>query len=350
MAEERQLRVSPTPHLSAELTTSRMMGDVLVALIPVGMAALVLFRWQALMVSVLCVASCVATEFIFTVCRKKPSSLGDLSAVVTGLILAFSVPPSLPPFACIIGSVVAVGVAKMLFGGLGSNVFNPAMVGRAFLMICFGQLMTTWHAPQVNDISGIYAETKATPLAAAKFIESDKKKALEEVFPQAYEKSLDVRAGEQKVLADLLLGSTAGSLGETSALAILIGGAYLLLRKTISYQITVGMLLAILVMSALGHWMSPERVMAPLGHLFAGGAMFGAFFIATDPVSSPLSGLGRWIFGLGVGILVMIIRMLSGYPEGVMFAVLIMNTVGPLLDRWTVSAPLGAKVKASASG
>lgn len=349
MAEERQLRVSPTPHLSAELTTSRMMGDVLIAIIPVGIAAIVFFRWDALRVSILCVASCVATEFVFNLCRKKANSLGDLSAVVTGLILAFSVPSSLPSFACIIGSVVAVGVAKMLFGGLGSNVFNPAMVGRAFLMICFGQLMTTWHAPEVNDISGIYAKTGATPLAAAKFIETDREKALEEVSEEEYEKSLDVRAGEQGVLADLFLGSTGGSLGETSALAILIGGVYLLLRRTISYQITVGMLLAILVISALGHWMAPERVMAPVAHLFAGGAMFGAFFIATDPVSSPLSGLGRWIFGLGIGILVMIIRMLSGYPEGVMFAVLIMNAVGPMLDRWTVSAPLGAKVKAGAS-
>ena len=347
MAQERQLRVSPTPHLSAQLTTSRMMSDVLIALIPVGVAALILFRWQALKVSILCVASCVATEFVFNLCRKKANSLGDLSAVVTGLILAFSVPPSLPPFACIIGSVVAVGIAKMLFGGLGSNIFNPAMVGRAFLMICFGQLMTTWHAPQVQDMAGIYAKTQATPLAAVKFIESDEAKALKEVSRDAYEKSMEVRAGQSVVLADLFLGSTAGSLGETSALAILIGGAYLLLRKTISYQITVGMLLAILGMSALGHWLAPERVMAPAAHLFAGGAMFGAFFIATDPVSSPLSNLGRWFFGLGVGVLVMIIRIFSGYPEGVMFAVLIMNAVAPLLDRWTVSAPLGSKVKAA---
>ena len=346
MAEEKQLHVGPTPHLSAKLTTSRMMADVLIALIPVTVTATILFGLRSLQVPLICVATCVVTEMIFNFCRKKPNSLGDFSAVVTGLILAFSLPPTLPWFACVIGSVVAIGIAKMLFGGLGSNIFNPAMVGRAFLMICFGQLMTTWTPPVIEGYAGIHATTTATPLAIAKFTESDKLKALEEVSAHEYDISLQVRAGKPIILCDLFRGAVAGSLGETSALAILIGGVYLLIRKTISYQITLGMLGAILVFATLGHYFSPDTVMNPLAHLFAGGAMFGAFFIATDPVSSPLSNTGRWIFGIGTGSLVMLIRIFSGYPEGVMFAVLIMNAVAPLLDRWTSPTPLGAKLKA----
>ena len=325
------------------------MLDVIIALIPVMVAAIVVFGFAALRVVLLCVAGSVATELLFNLCRKKSNSLTDFSAVLSGLILAFSVPPDLPAFACLIGAAVAVGIGKMIFGGLGSNIFNPAMVGRAFLMICFGQLMTTWSPPQVCEMAGIYATTRATPLAAAKFIESDKQKALEEVSPDQYEKSVQVRSGQSVVIADLFLGSVAGSIGETSTLAILLGGAYLLFRKTISYQITAGMLAAILIGTAVGHYLAPELVMHPLAQLFAGGAMFGAFFIATDPVSSPLSATGRWAFGIGVGALVVIIRVFSGYPEGVMFAVLIMNALAPLLDRWTVSAPLGAKVKTAAA-
>ncbi|NIA07052.1 MAG: RnfABCDGE type electron transport complex subunit D [Actinobacteria bacterium] len=345
MAQENKLQVGPSPHVRAELGTSRMMLDVIIALIPVTVAAAVLFRWETLRVPLLCVATCIITELIFNLCQKKPNSLNDFSAVITGLILAFSVPPTLPSFACVIGSVVAVGIGKMIFGGLGSNIFNPAMVGRAFLMICFGQMMTTWNAPAVNNAAGIYATTKATPLAAAKFIESDEKKALQEVSKAEYEKSLEVRSGQQAVINDLFLGRVGGSLGETSGLAILIGGVYLLLRKTISYQIPLGMIGSILIIAGVGYYISPQNVMHPLGQLLAGGAMFGAFFIATDPVSSPLSSKGRWMFGIGLGTLVMVIRIFSGYPEGVMFAVLIMNAVAPLLDRWTVAKPLGAKTK-----
>ena len=348
MAKETQLHVGPTPHVSAPLTTSRMMADVLIALIPITVTATILFGWRTLQVPLICVATSVLTEMIFNFCRKKPNSLGDCSAVITGLILAFSVPPTLPWFACVIGSVVAVGIAKMLFGGLGSNIFNPAMVGRAFLMICFGQLMTTWTPSVIEGTAGIDATTKATTLAIAKFTESDRTRALDEVSPEEYNTSLQVRSGTPAVLYDLSIGTVGGSLGETSALAILIGGIYLLWRKTISYQITLGMIGAILVFAGLAHYFSPQQVMHPLGHLLAGGAMFGAFFIATDPVSSPLSNTGRWIFGIGTGTLVMVIRIFSGYPEGVMFAVLIMNAVAPLLDRWTVPAPLGAKIKAAA--
>lgn len=349
MSKSQQLHVSPSPHVKAELTTTRMMLDVIIALVPVTVAAAFFFRWQTLRVPLVCVATCLITELICNLCRRKPYSLNDYSAVVTGLILAFSVPPTLPTFVCIIGSAVAVGIGKMLFGGLGSNIFNPAMVGRAFVMICFGQLMTTWTPAQVDNFARIYATTKATPLAAAKFIESDRAKALQEVTEAQYEKSLQVRSGQPEVISDLFLGSTAGCLGETSALAILIGGVYLLFRRTISYQIPLGMLAAILIIAGLGHYFAPDKIMHPLAHLFAGGAMFGAFFIATDPVSSPLSGTGRWIFGIGLGALVMVIRIFSGYPEGVMFAVLIGNALAPLLDRWTVNPPLGAKVK-TASG
>ena len=205
MAEEKQLHVSPGPHARAKLSASRMMVDVLIGLIPVAVAAGILFGWEAVRVTVLCVGTCVVTEVIFNFCRKKPNSLGDFSAVVTGLILAFSVPPTLPSFACVIGSAVAIGIAKMLFGGLGSNIFNPAMVGRAFLMICFGPLMTTWTGAGVDDAAKIYATTKATPLAVAKFTESDRSKALEEVSLEEYEKSLEVRSGKGVVLFDLFI-------------------------------------------------------------------------------------------------------------------------------------------------
>jgi electron transport complex protein RnfD len=312
-AEEHVLRLQPSPHLSDRATTRRLMFDVLVALVPVLVAAVYFFGLTAVRVVVLSLIGCLGTEYIFNLIRKKPNSLFDCSATITAIILAFSLPPDLPAFAVILGSVAAIGIGKMLFGGLGQNVFNPAMVGRAFLMAAFPVLMTTWTVPAD-------AVSQATPLAQIK--PGDLSRALP--------------AG-----IDLLIGNTGGSLGETSVVALLIGAVYLLVRRAIDVSIPFGILGAAVVFSGIAYWVAPGKFVNPMFHLGAGALVFGAFFIATDPVSSPLPKTGRWIYGAGIGVLTMLIRQFGTYPEGVMFSILTMNALAPLISRWTMPKPLG---------
>jgi len=332
------LRVSCAPHISKPLSTRIVMIDVIIALVPAMAAAGYYFRIYALILIPICCLSAVATEWLCNKIRKKPDSLGDFSAVVTGIILALSVPPSLPIWAAIIGSCFAIAIGKMVFGGLGSNIFNPAMVGRAFLTACFGMLMTTWTVPatiaptmpRIAADNTIHARTQATPLAWSKQAIKDKTgaKVVNEQFEAAF------------------TGEVGGCLGETSALALLIGGLYLLIRRTINWRISFAVLASAFVCSAIGYLTDDAAYISPLTHLTSGGILLCAFFIATDPVTAPLTRKGMWIFGIGVGTITMLIRIVGEYPEGVMYAVLLMNAVTPLIDRLCKRIPAGGKPSA----
>lgn len=318
------LEVAPGPHLhTTALSTRRMMADVLIALVPLIVVALAVFRMGAVRQLVVCTVAALVAEYLFNTMRKKPFSLGDGSAAITGVILALSLPGTAPWYVGAIGSFAAIGLGKVVFGGLGQNIFNPAMVGRAFVMIAFPAAVGA--SAYVDASAVVEAVTRATPLTALK------------------------QEGLPTTLMDLFLGNTNGSLGETSALACLIGGLYLCLRRTASWEIPAGVIAAVGVIAGLMNLTDLQAHWTVLHHILGGALLFGAFFIATDPVSSPLTPKGKWIFGAGVGALVMLLRKLSGYPEGVMFAVLIMNALVPLINRWTIPVPVGGPVPAPKS-
>lgn len=311
------IHVSPSPHLSGtDVTTRKMMRDVLLGLIPVILTALYVFRWYAVKQLMICVVSCLVAEALFLKMRNKNPTLQDLSATVTGVILALSLPGTAPWYIGVIASVVAIGIGKIVFGGLGMNIFNPAMVGRAFVMISFAGAMG---APGYEAVqSTVDVITRATPMDAFK------------------------QTGVVEPMSSLFWGLTNGSLGETSAAACLLGGLYLCIRRTASWEIPAGVISVAAVLAGITNLLHPDSQWTVLHHLLGGSLLFGAFFIATDPVSSPLTPKGKFIFGAGVGFFIMVLRLFSGYPEGVMFAVLLMNGVTPLINHYTIPRPLGA--------
>ncbi len=311
------IHVSPSPHLADQaLTTQRIMLDVVIGLAPVVLMALYMFRLYAVKQLAICVISCLAAEALFARMRGRAVPLKDCSALVTGIILALSLPGPAPWYVGVIASFVAIGIGKAIFGGIGMNIFNPAMVGRAFVMIAFASALAASGYQDVN--SSIDAVTQATPL---------------DTFKQT---------GVVTPLAALFLGLTNGSLGETSALACLIGGIYLCIRRSASWEIPAGVIGAAAVLGGIANLVDMDSGWTVLHHLCGGSLLFGAFFIATDPCSSPLTPKGKFIFGLGVGGFIMLLRLFSGYPAGVMFAVLLMNCLTPLINRWTIPRPLGA--------
>jgi electron transport complex protein RnfD len=316
------IHVAPGPHLfSGALTTRKMMFDVLLALLPVVAASLCVFRLYTLIQLAIGVASAMAAEAVFTRMRGRAAPLRDGSAAVTGAILALSLPATAPWYVGAVGAIAGIGIGKVIFGGVGNNVFNPAMLGRAFSLIAFpAALGASAYVVPGSHLDGL---THATPLTALK------------------------QLGQTTGLLPLFLGTTNGSIGETSALACLAGGAYLCARRTASWEIPAGVIAAAVAISLLVGGPAGWTV---LHELSSGALLFGAFYIATDPVSSPLTPRGKFIFGLGVGALVMLIRKLSGYPEGVMFAVLIMNAVVPLINRWTIPVPVGGPVPEKKTG
>lgn len=318
---EPRIEVSPGPHIAnASRTTRRMMLDVLIALAPVTAMSIYIFRWHAILHITIGILGCTLFESLFARMRGKPNPIGDLSAAVTGVILALSLPWSAPWYVSFIGSLVAVGIGKVVFGGLGQNIFNPAMVGRAFVMVCFPAALGAAAYQMAGDGAAIV--TQATPLTAAK------------------------QLGQSTPLWPLFVGTVNGSLGETSALACILGGLYLCFRRTAAWEIPLGIIATVAVLGGVQNLANPAADWTVLHHLAGGALLFGAFFIATDPVSSPLSPRGRLIFGIGIGAIVMLLRLYSGYPEGVMYAVLLLNGATPLIDRYTIPRPVGGPVPA----
>lgn len=311
------LLVTPSPHLHSPDSVPNAMRDVLLALCPALLAALYFFRLPALIVIVACVASAYAAEIVCLKVMKREVT-GESSAIITGLLLAFCVPPALPVWMAALGSIFAIVIAKHLFGGLGQNIFNPALIGRAFLLASFPVAMTTWSSP----LDGV---TTASPLGIMK-------EATGQALPS---------------VSQLFLGTVSGSIGETSALAILLGGAYLLYRGHIDWRIPGSFLGTVFILTAIVGISKGQGLSYPLFHLCSGGLLLGAFFMATDWVTSPVTKLGRILFGTGCGLLVVLIRLKGGYPEGVAYSILLMNVVTPLLDRYTRARVFG-RVKSHA--
>lgn len=296
------------------------MYAVIISLLPAVFVSFYYFRWKAAALYITCLLACLITEALFLWLRKKPiNGLWDGSAIITALLLAMVLPPSLPLDSAAIGSVVAIALGKQVFGGLGHNIFNPALVGRAFLQTAFPVAMTTWSPPATLSVN---AATFATPLGNLKFENA-------------------VTEGTLTPLRELLFGNIGGSLGETSALALLIGAAFLLYKKAIDWRIPAGIITTLLLFTGI-FWLADSGKYAPPSfHLLAGGLIIGAFFMATDMVSSPVTSLGTWIYAVGIGLMVGLIRLFGGYPEGVMYAILFMNTFVPLLNRYTRPRILG---------
>ena len=355
--------VATSPHLQDKsFTTRRMMVDVLIALLPVVAWSIYMYRQYAVQQILVCVATGCLTELLFATARGKKFSLTDGSAAVTGIILAMSFPWSTPIHVAMIASAVAIAIGKMVFGGVGMNLFNPAMVGRAFVMLAFASALGS--AGYIGDGGKTVEDpAKAMPWLAAQNAlpqqyavatkdKAGKVEAVSAATPMSAWKSRQAAAVKGKTAGfvttehSLFVGNHIGSLGEVSAIACLLGGLFLLIRRTAAWQIPLGVLVGAGLIGGILQVMDPSSPWT-VGHVLCSGAMlFGAFFIATDPVSSPLTPKGRFIFGLGLGLLIMMIRKLSGYPEGVMFAVLLMNAVVPLINRWTIPAPFGAEKKA----
>ena len=321
------LGVAPGPHIASPRSTRSVMADVLIALAPAFVIGCYVFRWYAVQQVGLCVVSCVVFEALWQKLRGRAQTIGDLSAAVTGVILGMSIPWTAPWYVAVVGSGAAILIAKMLFGGLGSNIFNPAMARRAFLQACFAGQMTTYFMKGAEKALPVLADTVSspTPMAAGKFLEPEKFEAL------------------GITLRDLAIGTVNGSVGETSAIACIIGGLYLVIRRTAGWRIPLAMPVGAAVVAGLSQRFDPSARLNVGHHLLGGGMLFGAAFIVTDPATSPLSKRGRWIYGAGVGVLVMLIRLFASVPEGVMYSVLVMNTTVPLIDRWTVPRPVGGR-------
>ncbi len=309
-----KLLVAPSPHVHSSESTSRIMRDVVIALLPALAVSVIYFGIDALVVTMVSILSCVLFEYLIQkFLIKGACTICNYSAVVTGILLGFNLPASLPLWIVVIGSLIAIGVAKMTYGGLGKNPFNPALVGRVFLLIAYPAQMTVF--PAVDGFSG------ATPLAAVKTLM----------------KSSEVSLGAVN-LQDMLLGSIPGSLGEVSALCLILGGVYLLYRKVISWHIPVAVLGTMVIMALANTLMAGGTGLVllemPLVHILAGGALLGSIYMATDYSTSPMTHKGMLIYGVGIGFITMWIRLNGAYPEGMSFAILIMNACVPLINKY----------------
>ena len=306
-----KLIISPSPHIHSGDSVSKKMQQVFIALVPAYLAGLYFFGIGALIISFTAMISCVVFEYVIQrfIIKGSPT-IADGSALLTGILLSFNLPSNLPVWIVIVGSLVAIGIAKMTFGGLGNNPFNPALVGRVFLLISFPAAMTTWPKPIPFNMAYLDAVTAATPLAVLKG-----------------------QSPEIPSTLNLFLGNMGGSMGEVSALALLIGFAYLLIKKTITWHIPISIFLTVFVFTAILHYADPDAFIAtPVFHLLTGGLMLGAIFMATDYVTSPMTKTGMLIYGVGIGLITVIIRVFGSYPEGVSFAILIMNAFTPLIN------------------
>jgi electron transport complex protein RnfD len=322
----KKLLVSPSPHIHAAVSTKSLMRDVVIALSPAALVSVVFYGWAMLSVLAVSVASCILLEYLITKYLLKQScTICDWSAAVTGVLLALNLPSSTPWWIVFIGAVVAIGVAKMTFGGLGQNVFNPAIAGRVFLLISFPAQMTDWSRPasiaQAWGFSGVDAVSGATPLGLVK-------EGLAKGMPLE-----QIYADNSFSYLDMMFANIGGSAGEISALALLIGFAYLLARKVIKPYITLSVLGSIAAFSCIFWLIDPSQYTDPVFNILTGGALIGAIFMATDYVTSPMSNVGGIVFGVGIGLITIIIRYFGAYPEGMSFAILIMNSVVPLINK-----------------
>ena len=321
---DKLLKVSPSPHVHGGDSVSRNMLRVIVALLPAYAVALYSFGIGALVVSLTAMFSCVLFEYLIQrFLLKGKFTINNYSALLTGLLLSFNLPSNLPWWIVVIGSAVAIGIGKMCFGGLGNNPFNPALVGRVFLLFSFPVQMTTWPRPLGWASSYLDAETMATPLSLLK-------------------------AGNLEQMPDALnmfLLDTPGSLGEVSALALLIGGIYLLITKVITWHIPVSILLTVTAFASILYGVDATTYPLPHIHLLSGGMMLGAIFMATDYVTSPMTHKGMLIYGFFIGVITMVIRVWGVYPEGMSFAILIMNGFTPIINKYVKPKRFGRVVK-----
>ena len=304
---DKLLHISVSPHIHGKKSTAGIMRDVLIALAPATIAGILIFGLRALLVVAVCVASCVIFEALFNIIAKKEQTIGDFSAAVTGLLLALNLPVNIPIWQAVIGSLFAIVIVKCLFGGLGFNVVNPAITARVFMLIAFSSMVVA--GQPVDAVSG------ATPL-------------------------VDLAAGKTVDLKVLLLGTHGGSIGETCAIALIIGGLYLLVREVISWHIPVAYIGSVLVFTLL---INGFDFMNALSMVLSGGLLLGAFFMATDYVTSPSTAWGKIIFGVGAGLLTFLIRYFGIYPEGVSFAILLMNILNPYIESFTAHKVFGGK-------
>ncbi|MFH4963460.1 RnfABCDGE type electron transport complex subunit D [Gaetbulibacter sp. M235] len=326
--------VSASPHVHSDRTSKKLMYDVVIALIPAFIVSLYVFGIGALIVTSIAIISCLLFEYLIQKYLLKTAvTITDGSALITGILLAFNLPSNLPIWMIIVGSLVAIGVAKSSFGGLGFNIFNPALVGRVFLLVSFPVQMTLWPTAIVNNSTVVDAVTGATPLGVIK-------EGLQ------YGETITQMSTKIPSIIDMLLGFTGGSLGEMSALALIIGGLFLIIRKVISWHIPVIMLTTMMLMTGVFWFIDPEHYANPIIHILSGGAILGAFFMATDLVTSPMTKKGMVVFAIGIGIITIVIRLFGAYPEGVSFAILIMNAFVPLINKYFKPRRFGSKIKA----
>lgn len=305
-----KLIISPSPHVKDRATTSSVMLNVIIAMAPAMIAGVIIFGVQAAVLMAVCVVACVLFEYLFNAITHKPQTISDLSAVVTGILLALNLPPTFPLYMAVVGCFVAIVIAKQLFGGIGCNFANPAILARVVLLVSFSQAMTTWMVPTVEN-GALDLVSGATPLGM-------------------------VAAGKNTMpYMDMLLGLKGGCVGEVCALALLIGGVYLVVTKTITATTPLVFFGTVAVFALL-------IGQDPIAHLLTGGVMLGAIFMATDYSTSPITEKGKAVFAVGCGLLTMVIRVYGSYPEGVSFAILIMNILTPHIDSLTRSKPFGA--------
>lgn len=318
-----KLIISPAPHIHGGDSVSKNMRNVIIALLPALLVGLYYFGLGALVVTLTAVLASVLFEYLIQkYILKGEVTITDGSAALTGLLLGLNLPSNIPAWMVVIGALIAIGLGKMSFGGLGNNPFNPALVGRVFLLISFPVEMTTWPKPTPLTLHYIDAETAATPLSVMK-----------------------MHLGELPSTLNLFIGSIGGSLGEVSAVAILIGLIYLLVTKTITWHIPVSILATVFIFTGILNGVNPDLCASPVVHLFTGGLMLGAVFMATDYVTSPMNPRGMLIYGAGIGVITVVIRLFGAYPEGVSFAILIMNAFTPLINRYIKPKRFGEKVK-----
>ncbi len=325
---EHELVVTVSPHIRSDVTVNRIMWTVTLSLLPAFVMGVYYFGPKAIYITALCIAGSLFSEWLVEKMTNRDFTLGDGSAFLTGFLLGMNMPATVPFYIPLVSSFVAVAITKQLFGGLGYNIFNPALIGRAFALITWPRAMTTWMEPTAAFV-GLDARTTATPLGLLK--------------EEGMHKLLEVFGDKMNLYTQLLIGHRAGSLGEVSAIAIIIGGLFLLYKKYISWHIPVSFLATVAVFAWIFGGKEGFFTGDPVVHLLSGGLMLGAFFMATDYVTCPSIRRGQIVFGIGCGLLTILIRLKAGYPEGVMFAILLMNCFSPLIDRSMKARVFGAR-------